>query len=81
MNCKHCNKHINEGKFNGKLKSCQNCSTRNGLEHVFYQYPEAFGTTPKISSIRIPDCPQSYCLSCRGVKDTPYCTPILCSKK
>jgi len=47
MNFTHCNKPLNEGLFHGNLKSCPNCSTRNGQEHVFYPYPEAFGTTPK----------------------------------
>ena len=81
MNCSHCNRPLNEGQFHEDLKSCPNCSTKNGHEHVFYQYPEAFGTTPKRASSRRPDGPQSHCVACRGAKDIPNFAPILCSQK
>ena len=60
MNCSHCNRPLNEGQFHEDLKSCPNCSTKNGHEHVFYQYPEAFGTTPKRASNRRPETSQSH---------------------
>lgn len=81
MNCTHCNRPLNKGQYHEDLKSCPKCSTRNGQEHVFYKYPKAFGTTPKRASARRPEGPQSYCVACRGGKDSPYFAPILCSQK
>ena len=81
MNCTHCNEPLNVGQFHGVLKSCPNCSTQNGQEHVFYQYPEAFGSTPKRASSIRPDGPQSHCVACRGGKDITNFAPILCSQK
>ncbi len=81
MNCKHCNRPLNEAQYHNDLKSCPNCSTQNGEEHVFYKYPEAFGTTPlRATSVR-PDGPQSHCTACRGGKDQSEFDEILCSEK
>ncbi|KLE14837.1 hypothetical protein AAT22_15150 [Clostridium sp. C8] len=63
----------------GQLKSCPNCSTANGEEHVYYSYPEYFGTTPKRASSNRPDGPQSHCESCRFEKGS-YPNPVLCSE-
>jgi hypothetical protein len=81
MNCTHCDRPLNEGQFHGNLKSCPRCSTRNGQEHVFYPFPDAFGITEKRASGKRPDGPQSYCVPCRGGSDIPNFTPILCSQK
>lgn len=68
MLCKVCNRPLNESQFNSKktFKSCPKCSIENGEEHVYYDYPIAFGTTRKRISHKNPDGPQSYCIPCRG---------------
>ncbi len=79
MNCVHCHNPLNSSQFrnNGTLKSCPNCSTNNGQEHVYYPYPNAFGTTPLRASDRHPEGPQSYCVACRGGQ-SPDFEPTLC---
>jgi hypothetical protein len=74
MTCSNCNRPLNESIFNDDRtkKSCPSCSTKNGVEHVFYDYPEAFGITDRRISINNPDGPQSYCTPCRGDKDSEY---------
>lgn len=71
MNCKNCSDPLNKGIFNSDRtkKTCPSCSQRNGSMHVFYDYPDAFGTTEKRATSKNPDGPQSYCTSCRGSKD------------
>jgi hypothetical protein len=49
-----------------KYKSCPRCSTKNGNEHVYYEFPDAFGVTEKRKSDKHPEGPQSYCIACRG---------------
>lgn len=79
--CKICGKILNRSQYNkdGTLKSCPRCSTENGEEHVYYSYPDDFGTTPKRASSNRPDGPQSHCESCRFEKDS-YPRGILCSE-
>lgn len=81
MLCKHCNKPLNEAQYRiihgKKYKSCPRCSTTNGSYHVYYSYPESFGTTPARSSSGHPDGPQSYCVPCRGESTSP-CNGITC---
>lgn len=81
MTCKNCNRPLNESIFNEDRtkKSCPSCSMENGIQHVFYDYPAAFGTTEKRISINNPDGPQSYCTPCRG-KNEPGYQSELCSK-
>lgn len=81
MNCNHCNKPLNVAQYHNDLKSCPNCSTQNGVEHVFYKYPKAFGTTPKRATNARPDGPQSYCTACRGRQVQTEFDKILCSEK
>ncbi len=81
MNCKHCGKPLNETQYHENLKSCPNCSVKNGTEHVFYSYPEAFGTTSLRATSNRPDGPQSYCTACRGGQEQMDFSPILCSNK
>ena len=51
----------------------------NGKEHVYYEYPEHFGTTPKRASSKRPEGPQSHCESCRFNRGS-YPKAILCSE-
>lgn len=83
MNCKFCGKLLNTSQYllDGKYKSCPRCSTINGEEHVFFPYPNEFGTTEKRESINHPDGPQSYCTSHRSNKNNPIqMGGIVCSR-
>ena len=79
--CKVCGKMLNRSQYSkdGQFKCCPNCSTANGEEHVYYSYPEYFGTTTKRASSNRPDGPQSHCESCRFEKGS-YPNPVLCSE-
>ncbi len=61
-----------------RYKSCPKCSVDNENVHVFFPYPEYFGTTPKRVSRPNPDGPQSYCVACRS-GSVPTTTGILCN--
>lgn len=78
--CNYCSKPLNQSQYNEErnMKSCPNCSTNNGDEHVFYEYPLAFGNTPTRETVTNPDGPQSYCIACRGNQPVVL-TPTLCS--
>lgn len=80
MNCKSCNKPLSESQYKNQksLKSCPLCSVNNGDYHVYYRYPEAFGTTSKRATQNSPEGAQSYCTSCRG-NQGPTLSAILCS--
>lgn len=79
--CKVCDNALNESQYSSDVnyKSCPSCSKANGEEHVYYAYPDAFGTTQKRSSTSRPEGPQSYCARCRGRGDS-YPEQILCSQ-
>lgn len=79
-NCKHCGKQLNMAQSKDDYKSCPRCSTNNGNEHIFYQYPDAFGKTDKRATINHPDGPQSYCTNCRGGNIGPYVGHKKCSE-
>ncbi len=66
--CQICGKKLEEAQYreNDRYKSCPRCSRSNGEEHIYYLYPEEFGTTPLRATKAHPDGPQSYCESCRG---------------
>ena len=68
--CRKCNKPLNESQYRTwddiEYKSCPKCSVKNGQEHVYYEYPMAFGESEKRASSNYPNGPQSYCISCRG---------------
>lgn len=68
MTCTHCKALLNRQQFSADetWKSCPRCSTDDGSEHIFYQYPEAFGVTEKRASQTHPEGPQSYCTACRN---------------
>ena len=67
-NCKHCGKPLNQSQYrhNKQYKSCPACSVADGEEHIFYSYPDAFGTTLLRSTQGSPEGAQSYCRICRG---------------
>ncbi|WP_042439269.1 hypothetical protein [Clostridium amazonitimonense] len=68
--CKKCNRPLNESQYRTsegyEYKSCPKCSSNNGKEHVYYEFPEGFGETVKRASSSHPNGPQSYCVPCRG---------------
>ena len=80
-NCRICGKSLNISQYSedGKYKSCPSCSQNNGKEHVYYEYPEHFGTTPKRESSKRPEGPQSHFESCRFNRGS-YPKAILCSE-
>lgn len=48
------------------LKSCPECSGRNGREHVYHPYPDAFGLSEARAEGGAEDGAQSWCQDCRG---------------
>jgi len=53
MSCNFCGGRLNSGMLRKqepgsgrKFKSCPNCSTTHGEEHIFHPYPTDFGNTP-----------------------------------
>jgi hypothetical protein len=61
------------------LKSCPNCSTRNGKQHVYHDYPEDYGETKKRITSANPKGSQSWCSLCRSKKGPwsgPLCTKV-----
>lgn len=79
--CKVCGKLLSSSQYSldKKYKSCPRCSQENGDEHVYYEYPECFGTTLKRSSSNSPEGAQSYCESCRFDKEYNE-EKLLCSE-
>jgi len=77
--CQHCHQPLNVSQYNARrtVKSCPNCSTINGKHHVYYAYPDEFGTTALRATASTPDGAQSYCTACRGGQ-TPTATSIPC---
>lgn len=80
MDCNVCGLPLNQAQrsADGRYKSCPKCSTRNGQEHVYYEYPTCFGNTPSRATSLHREGPQSYCVPCRG-DNIPTTTGILCS--
>lgn len=78
--CRHCNEPLNRARKSHdlKLKSCPQCSTANGVEHVFFESPAAFGVSEKRASDETPDGVQSHCIACRTRKPTDF-TATLCA--
>jgi hypothetical protein len=69
-NCIACRDALGKSLFAGnrEWKSCPKCSSdtaEHDCEHVYYPYPEDFGTTDERASKPNPDGPQSYCIECR----------------
>ena len=78
--CATCNRALNRSQYSEdkKLKSCPRCSSKDGREHVFYDYPDAFGQTDARVSDASPDGAQSYCATCR-TNDEPLRGARRCS--
>lgn len=78
MLCRHCENPLSIVQWSAaeNWKSCPHCSTRDGSEHVFYRYPDKFGTTAARASHKHPEGPQSYCIACRGNKE-PDCSEVM----
>lgn len=80
--CRHCGKPLNGSQYrlNREYKSCPKCSVEDGNEHIYYQYPSFFGTTPLRASQNTPDGAQSYCTRCRGKDTGPFPEGRKCSE-
>lgn len=78
--CVVCSHPLNRSQYSEgkKLKSCPKCSSNDGREHVFYDYPDAFGQTDARISEATPDGAQSYCATCR-TNDAPIQGALRCS--
>lgn len=80
--CVACNYDVTEAKFllieTKVYKSCPGCS-KNAMEHVFYDCPDAFGRTVKRITSYNPMGLQSHCGKCRANKVGPHDNAILCS--
>jgi transposase len=57
------------------LKSCPHCSTKNGRQHVYHDYPEAYGETGKRVTAANPKGSQSWCTRCRARRG-PWSGPL-----
>ena len=81
--CAHCNKLLNRSVYSpdNTWKSCPRCSSLEGAEHVFYEYPDGYGTSDARISDDAPDGAQSYCKTCRvGQEPTTHsqrCSSVL----
>ncbi len=64
--CVHCRSSLGKGVYAKEetLKSCPKCSTRDGHEHVYYDYPAGFGTEAKVNG-KEPTGVKSHCRACR----------------
>lgn len=65
--CKVCLRPLEVAQYSvdGTFKSCPNCSTNNGQEHIFY-HCDYFGYTDHRITGNNPDGIQSWCPPCRG---------------
>ena len=81
MACENCGQPLHRTQWadEDSWKSCPRCSQAHGTEHVFYRYPDAFGTTPNRATDRHPEGPQSHCQRCRGGNDPDFTEGMLCS--
>lgn len=80
--CAHCREPLKNSFYGpGKAwKSCPRCSSLDGAEHVFYEHPDAFGTSDARISDDTPLGVQSYCKTCRPrVRQEPTARSRRCS--
>ena len=73
MNCTHCRKplRLSQWREQTRWKSCPHCSQADSEQHVYYPYPECYGTTPLRSTPEHPEGPQSHCQACRQKASPP----------
>ena len=78
--CDHCGKLLKTPTFSAARdwKSCPKCSTVDGHQHVYYEYPSAFGPTEAGAVIDKADVAQGYCVACRG-GETPTAASTGCA--
>lgn len=71
-NCKICGRPLKESQWreNRNYKSCPKCSQDNGEVHVYYAFPEDFGTTEARVTLSNPEGAQSHCGICRNRANT-----------
>lgn len=79
MYCPICNKLLSEAQYKDEYKSCPACSQKAGV-HIFYKYPDAFGTTTLRATNKHPDGPQSHCEICRGGNIGPHTGALRCNQ-
>jgi hypothetical protein len=77
--CAHCDQLLKRGRAasNGSMKSCPNCSAFEG-EHIFYPYPEGFGTSS--ASGGDPARDHGDCSACRANAHPPHQGGTHCSQ-
>lgn len=70
VKCSACNRVLRRAfkSADGKWKSCPECSGRDGAQHVFKPYPDAFGLSPARMEAGVEDGTQSWCEDCRGAQ-------------
>ena len=78
--CEACGKVLNRSQRSrdGKWKSCPKCSSQDGVHHVYYEYPDAFGESDARVTDADPSGAQSYCAACRGRGGATSATRVLC---
>lgn len=66
--CSACGIALNRSRrsADGHWKSCPECSVRDGMEHVFWPYPESFGVSQARVSGEDAEGAQSHCSGCRS---------------
>ena len=82
MSCNFCGKKLSVANFvliqNKVYKSCPECS-KASKEHIYYDCPEAFGTTKSRSNKNDLLGLQSHCSQCRSGKKGPHKGAVSCS--
>ena len=68
VRCAACDRPLRSSVFARErtLKSCPECSGRNGRERIYHPYPEAFGQSEARAEGGADDGAQSWCQECRG---------------
>lgn len=80
MDCTACGTKLNSSRWSkdGSLKACPHCSDAHGSQHVYSNYPDAFGETDARITSRNKLGSQSYCVNCRGRNPPNLDKAILC---
>jgi len=65
--CDRCSRKLRQSQYSAdrQWKSCPSCSTRDGVVHIYYRYPDVFGQSEARESDDTPDGAQSWCQACR----------------
>lgn len=80
--CGVCGKTLDKSRrgFDSAWKACVRCSTNDGTEHVFYQYPDAFGGDDAHASDEDSARMQGDCNWCRSGRVAPPGTARRCAE-